>query len=264
MMEINKYSFKLNIENNLPDYKVSPKIKGIIGYGLKKIYCLNYYIKCEECNLQDKCNYIAIFKPATISKQNSVYTIIYTFKKNNDYFVNITSLNNTISLRDVINSISIMRKNGISNKHLRYKIELGNVKNYKIDEEWLNYRKKEYTSDIWKLKFLSPYINKNGVVDNNNLISSIINRVKFLDENLLNNITKESPVYLELISQKLNYVKNFKSSDIGNNINISGYKGELILKINLEMYLLLKLCEIFHIGKNVSYGCGKIILRSAL
>jgi len=62
-----KYSFKCSFESDtiLPQYKGST-FRGIFGHALKKVVCALKRQECEDCLLKDKCVYAFVFENAFI------------------------------------------------------------------------------------------------------------------------------------------------------------------------------------------------------
>ncbi len=71
-MLFGKYLFSINFvtEAILPPYKGST-IRGVLGYGLKRVCCIAKNSKCPECILRTRCVYAFLFEKPIFPSENS-------------------------------------------------------------------------------------------------------------------------------------------------------------------------------------------------
>jgi len=265
-MKISRYTFTIQYYGGDIAKNFSPKFRGILGSGLKYLYCKNYYEKCENCSLREDCKYLKKFKPVEINLLKTIPYSIYSRQiSDKEYKVVMTIINNHISLKEITDSFVSIKEKGIGKNKYPYIIKLANSKNYNLDDKWISKRIEEFKTDYWKLTFVTP-VNFKKELSEHILLSSIINRAKFLSKDLTDKILTLGKAEIYFKENKLLFKKQYRFSEVSDKefLNISGYRGEILVKINNIAYLLLKIAEIIHIGKFISYGCGKIKLDKIL
>lgn len=261
-MYIERHFFKIeHATGNLSKY-LAPKIRGILGHGLKKQYCSNYYIKCEECNLTKTCKYMEMFKPVKVNKSAGSLFTIYSKKKSQKNICSITTVGCCITLKEISDSFKIMRDEGLGGNKLPYNIKYESTKTFHIDKGWLDYIAKQFSSKYWVIQLKTPF-NTSKPIEDDLLMSSVINRVKSIDSEIKDFITRNQMATLHILDKELKFERLYKFAG-ESRLNLSGYTGNILVEINLEAFLLLKIAEILHIGKNISFGCGKITLEKGI
>ncbi|MCK9330762.1 MAG: CRISPR system precrRNA processing endoribonuclease RAMP protein Cas6 [Candidatus Cloacimonetes bacterium] len=281
-MDYIKLQVYMTIED-LPNHlDYSSGIRGIWGRNLKKLFCLQRNIDCKDCEFTN-CSYLELFEKHNNTGTDFRPYIIYQEKHSSCIQMNFTFFGELIHQYEKL-LLPIIQLN---DKYYFFKgqkktITIHSIKDsennivYK-DKEIINNPKissidlgKDYEKDIM-VKFESPLRMKY----NNNLmkefnkeafVKNLYRRVSFMldqydsSQNKLMNL-EESSFDFEYSANLRWYEKKRQSLRQNQKMSIGGLIGDIIFKdINQQLYYLLKLGEVLHIGKQSSFGNGKYIL----
>ena len=291
-----KYKFKIKLrEKTKPDIYPSFVFRSILGKELKNMSCLFKGRKCELCDLQMQCAYSFIFE-TPVDKNNEflkgrnrashpfILSIPEALNKEiEEINLELTLLGRSIDyLPYIYHSLKRAEKNGIFRSRVPFKIEDVSIDNKSILERddkieiinenkfWmLDNENGIHSKKQCSIQFVSPLrVKKKGRyisdVKYELLIESISRRIKILNS-IYGSEKKSEDFNWNLLPKKVKTdliwqdLKHYSSRQ-KNLMKLGGLIGTTIIEGEFNPFeeSLLKAAELFHIGKNISFGLGKI------
>jgi hypothetical protein len=297
-----KYSFKCSFESDaiLPQYKGST-FRGIFGHALKKVVCALKRQECEDCLLKDKCVYAFVFENAFIhpyvieppdtqgtkyGKGDEFAFNLLLFGKANDY------LPYFIYAFDMIGKTGIGKR--INGKAGAFKLESAYAEDQPVySAQDGKMRQHDFANEL----SLSDFRMKGS----NTLNSIEISLKTPLRLKYLNHLKSELPFHV-LVRAMLRRISSLENSygdgepDIDyrelvklaeqvttsasslrwfdwkryssrqkQSMLMGGMTGTVIYSGGIAGFLpLIRFCEKVHLGKQTSFGLGKIEITGAL
>lgn len=296
MLNYQKFIFEIEFEREIY-FSVYPVFlfRSLLGKELKKISCLFKNRKCSDCDLKYQCAYSKLFE-TPIPKDNDFLNgrnfaphpvILFTdakYKENNKYInLEITLIGDSINyLPYVFYAFQKAGELGIDRDRIKYQIKDVFIKNgeqildsgkintgFKIGEWKMNNNKDKLIVNKKMINFVTPLRLKIGGdfssnFNYNDLMVSTLRRVNILEEMYGDNTHFE--YHQESILEK-NENSNLHWLDLHHysgrqkrGMKLGGVVGSMVLEGEFNDFeiSLLKFIELFNIGKNISFGLGKI------
>ena len=270
----------------------------VLGKELKKLTCLFKNRDCSECSIKYTCPY-SVFFVTPIEKNNKVLEgrdkaphpyIISTDnlvnKKVKDLTLTFTIFGESIrQFPYLYYSLLKAGDKGIFKDRIKYKVKsvdvngrnvLQNDGNLDMDfphENWIfsgsNAEREKYEINI---SFISPLRLKNkgkflSDISFNDVIDASIRRVELLTGfygNYENLFSENLNYHFELKDKDIKWVDlNYYSSRQKERLKLGGIVGEIKGEgiFDNKILSLLEAAELFHIGKNPSFGLGMVRVR---
>ncbi len=303
-LEFSKVSIDLKATDEavLPQFSGS-YLRGAFGHSLKKAFCVMSHKNCQICLVKDSCGYFQVFESLDDSKKNSGYlykphpyiihpTWDFEFKKGGILNFQIIIFGDYIKyLPYFIYSFELMGKLGFGAE--RFKFELENITDF-YSEKSIYENKTIISNSITKIsiqEYANKFILENQSVFNYNLkfitparfvqdkkdvqsltpeilLHSMIRRYKIMNE-FYGTFDKED---LNLGNLKLNEeneqeYKSWKrySNRQKTTLKQCGIIGKYKITVTeKKLVLFLYTMQILSIGKNTTFGLGKILLEPIL
>ena len=270
MIRYSILSFKSSLLK--PHFFIGSMLRGAFGHSLKKVVCVNDTFECKSCFAQDNCLYYDFFERQNVYSQyrfdfdlddEFLNFSLYLFDNSSDNYSYVAS-----ALFKVFTELGIGKNNILLDKN-DFTMSLNSQSFYengafvKIKNTPLVFENRENAKKI-KITFLTPL----RIKDNNRLL-----KTKPRVELLLNSIFQRSlqlqgkpreklnhTIEYDLVTSKTNY-QNIQrySNRQQTSMKLDGILGYMVLD-NLDdtSFNLLKLGEILGIGKQCTFGLGKI------
>lgn len=270
-MKYSKLSVFIPNFKNKP-YFIGSQLRGVLGYALKKVVCINPSFKCDGCFAKDNCVYFDFYE-----NKNSYHKYRFDYDLNEkDYKFNLYLFNDAIKETPYL--ISAIHKAiteiGFGKEREKYNFFIMKLNDEIIfDGEFKkieNYEKEFFIDEIKeniKIKLLTPLRIKK---DNKLLLSDrlelkdIINSI-YQRDRILNGLEPSKlPFEVKGEIKKTLYKKNLSrfSNRQKTKMQLDGLIGEIEVRgIDEKSFYYLKLGEIIGVGKQVSFGLGKIQIK---
>lgn len=235
----------LSTSSKKPHDFIGSKIRGILGYALKKEVCINPTLECTNCFAQDECIFYKFYEAKNITHK---YRFDFELENKNFEF--------SLYLFDD----AIASSNDVKNALLNAMREFESVQ---CTEELVTFTMPKAATVI-KIEFLTPLRIKKGNkfarkdIELIDLLSSINRRYYELHNEAFQrlNISKEYQCVLKHLAYK---ELTRKSNTQKTKMNLGGLIGEMIVSnVDEKSYKLLKIGEIIGVGKSSVFGNGKI------
>jgi len=298
-MKIRHHKYRLKIEfETAATFDIYPTfiMRSILGMELRNLTCLFKDRKCENCDLNSHCAYSWLFE-TPIDKSNNFMTgrnrAPHPFVFGTDAGLNedkkeinleLTLFGKAIDYFPYIYyALSKAGEKGVLKKRTKFKIvditsgphsilkQDGSINTKVTPNEWsLNDDEQKKESNI-KIDFKTPYrLKKNGkyvsTFEYPDIINSISRRVKILTslygEHDINNehieVTTPHKTGKQLFWTELTHY----SSRQNRAMKLGGVVGSMEIEgsFTQKEMSLLKAGEIFNIGKNISFGLGRVLV----
>jgi len=257
-----------------PPYFIGSQIRGAFGHALKKVVCINPSFKCEECFAKDNCLYFDFYE-----NKNTFHKYRLDYKLGLDYYdFSLYLFDDAVSkLPYVVSSFyELLTKIGLG---VERKI-FSEFDMYVNDESIMqnnniklpkNYEKEfqidNFCQDV-VLKFVTPLRIKkeNKFIRIEELeLKDVINSIYQRSLKLQNKGFSKLPFEIkgEIIKKDLHFKKLKRFSNRQKTkMNLDGIVGEIeIQNLSKEEYEILKLGEIIGVGKQTTFGLGKIEVK---
>lgn len=296
-----KLHFVLEIVENcrLPKHK-SSAIRGGIGEMLLRANCIRNR-ECETCDFTEECIVQRTMyskyeiQPTFVTSGDSIGYVLECedyrelFNKGDELRFNLILFGKTICyFSQYMNSVYALGQNGLGKEHSRFAIKAvlntynepimtGNnmlMERYKIAtlEDYVSYRKSQLENNPTKIVFITPtsikYQNEQLKSFNMTAVTTALQRRIYMlncfegvDASDFYNEELDSPE-INFQSCKEHWIERY-SSRRDSRMRLHGINGEVELMQPLEKDLLdLYLAgEIIHVGKNTSFGFGRLVLK---
>ena len=269
--------------------------RSLLGKELRKMSCVFHGRKCVECGLREQCVYSRIFE-TPIPKENPFLTgrnkapHPFVFDILSDYSKPTTQLRMRLNLFGEANkllpyfyyALREAGKSGVLKSRIPYTIESlsyqgreliqsdGNIDTDFEPKQWNISENKNVPSEShFNMSIQSPLrlqVSRQIVTNPHpsEILKSIYNRMKVLTE--LYGIPSENNVFLnesgfEIIKQNFSW-QNLKhySARQKRVVTLGGVvgNGEFEAEMDPIMHNLFRAAELFHVGKNISFGLGNV------
>jgi len=257
-----------------PPFFIGSQIRGALGYALKKVVCINPTYKCQDCFAVKNCIYFDFFEKKSIFHKFrldfNLGSEVYDFS----YYLFDDSVKN---LPYIVSAFyKLFTQIGLSKRNITYKefdmfvndeliTKNSNIELPKDYSKTLSIDPKTTSSDKIKIEFITPL----RIKKQNRLITADNLEI----EDLLNSINKRSLQLQNRPLEKLGFKssakivkKDLKFLDLKRysnrqktGMNLGGLVGTIeINDIDELSYKLLKQGEIIGVGKQTTFGLGKI------
>ena len=283
-----KVSYFITFEEN-PEWGKPPAfvIRSVLGLSLRKLTCtLKLKEQCRDCILFDSCIYSVFFesniKKDFISLQGRdkavhPFVIDIILLKEPKAEIQITFIGKATNYIPYINiALENSGKLGVGRKRTKFVINsilsngkyffkntreiANNCNTWTLTENTKKTPRKIILETPCRIKEQGKYI---STIDLNSLLKNMVRRIKALSEifgdgaysiDLKNETFDSQPVNQRWID------KVYYSSRQHTTMKIGGVIGEIIIKEKLPLEVINIICamELFHVGKNISFGLGKI------
>jgi len=225
---------------------IGSKMRGMLGYALKKEVCINPTMNCEGCFAKKECAFYDMYEKSNVTHQYRM----------------------DLKLDEERYKFSLLLFGSLQKDSTRIKkAMLSALRQYKEIETKEKEKKlkiNKYTPSVIKLKLITPLRIKrenNFVRDEvslDDILRSIYRRKRELD-----GVAYEP---FRMKHDTTTVMKNFfykeltrKSNKQQTKMNIGGLMGEIIISgLDSKVYELLKLGEVIGVGKATVFGLGKI------
>ena len=268
-MKINYSVINLKSDFKLPYEFTGSAIRGVLGFALKRVVCINPSFKCDGCFARENCIYYDLYESnfakfrlkinldakldfkillfeEKIKEAPFIISAIYKAFKETGITKNRIKLNNFIILY---------------NNQLVYDVEFR-----KFENKPLKFQINEYKKDF-TLKINTPL----RIKENNHFLRDDIKLETLLRSinHRFNKLKNKKIKKLEFKPEYEEIYKNLSFKDLTRfsnrqktKMNLGGIMGEIIYKnVDENSYKLLKLGEIIGVGKQVTFGLGDIKLE---
>lgn len=262
--------------------------RSVLGLALKRLTCaLKLQDKCADCMVKSSCVY-SVFFETNIDKD--VQALLGRDRAVHPFVVDIVSLNEKESVLTItfigrainyIPYINIALENagelGIGRNRAKFTVESISANGEKfvpnvraIEKQCLNWPSKENLSrQPLAINLISPcrikeqgkYISE---IDLNSLLANMSRRISALVELFGDEQDKRdelcfSPCGSQPVEQKW-IEKTYYSSRQKTRMQFGGVVGKVIINedVPAEDRALIEAMELFHVGKNISFGLGKV------
>lgn len=288
-MKYLKVSYFITFEEN-PEWGRPPAfvLRSVLGLSLKRLTCaLKLQEQCRECILFDSCIY-SVFFESNIEK-NSIslqgrdkavhpFVLDILSLKESKAEIQITFIGKATNYIPYINiALENAGKLGVGKKRTKFVVDsiLSNGKSF-----FQNTREIAKSCDTWfpteipiktpkkiiletpcRIKEQGRYI---STIDLNSLVKNMERRIKALSEIFCDEVYSLNLSNLTFDSDPVNQrwiEKVYYSSRQHTTMKLGGVVGEIIIikeKLPIEVTNLIGAMELFHVGKNISFGLGRI------
>ena len=269
-MESLKYTeIKITINAKAPFF-IGSQIRGAFGVALKRVVCINPSFECKECFAQNNCLYFDFYENRNIYHN---YRLDFELGKSYYDFSLILFEDSSTKLPFVLSAfLKMLKEIGLGKERKTFedfRIFINedeiNLANLKLP---LNYIKEfqieNFCPDI-TINFVTPLRIKkrNQFARAEELeLSDILNSIYQRNLKLLGLKNSKIPFKTEakVLKKELTFLELKRYSNRQKTkMNFGGLVGEITLKdLNRESFKLLKLGELIGVGKQTSFGLGKI------
>ncbi len=264
---------KVEGEYNVPFFTGS-LIRGVIGYALKRVVCINPSYKCEECFSSAECAYYSfyeeknVFHPYRLGVKLEANNLDFSFFLFEDAIETMPYI--LASVVKAFEEIGIGKHNtkmkiaSISeNAHLLY----DGKEFIKNREDIRMFLEIDSFKNACKMEFIMPVrIKQNNSIASrelqlHTLIINIHNRYRQLKG--LEPKGLGYKVHGEIVETHLKFVETQRYSNRQKTtMNMGGLMGTLRIKnLDKQSYIYLKIGEIIGVGKQSVFGLGSYILK---
>ena len=256
-----------------PPYFIGSQLRGAFGHALKKVTCINPSYQCTNCFGAKSCLYHSFYEQENI--QHKYRFDIELGSLSYDFGLYLYS-DACDKLPYILSSLHIaLSENGLGKDRVVFDnitiqvngitiYEDGSFSNTLDDIKPQKFQPDNYHPNI-KLKLLTPLrIKKSNQLEYNkinieHILRSIYQRYKQIFEDTVVYSLDYKPTYItsvKVFEYKPLYRKSIRQ---GKRLVMDGVLGEIaVLGIDQKSYELLKLGEIIGVGKQTTFGMGKI------
>lgn len=248
-----------------PPYFIGSQIRGALGYALKNVVCVNESKNCLDCDFQQNCLYYDFYE-----RKNTYHHFRLDFELGKDYY----DFSLLLFHKDIENAIIIavalhkafseIRMNGVRFK--RYFLFINNQLCHIDDISTIALKRHfvmEHFCPCVKISLVTPLrIKKNNVfvrddrLELQDIFYSIYQRKLAI---LGQNRVKMPQFAGEITHKHLRFMELYRKSINHNKMRIGGIVGEIYVKnLDESSFAMLKLGELLGVGKQCSFGLGKI------
>ena len=253
---------------------IGSQLRGVFGYALKKVVCINPNFECEGCFAQNNCSYFDFYE-----NKNSYHKYRFDFELGSkDYKFNLYLFNSaTKELPYVVSALhQAITKFGFGKNRDKYQYfemkvndeSIFDGKNFKMPQNYeIEFLNTSYSKDI-EIEIINPIrIKKDNrfIKDDKLELFDIVNSIYQRERNLSDLDFAKLPfevkgklAYKHLDIYRLKRVSNRQKTTM----NIDGIVGKIAFRdVDEKSYRYLKLGEIIGVGKQTTFGLGKIKIK---
>jgi len=269
-MENLRYTkLRVVIDTKAPFF-IGSQIRGAFGVALKRVVCINPSFDCKECFAQNNCLYFDFYENRNIYHN---YRLDFELGKSYYDFSLILFEDSSTKLPFVLSAfLKMLKEIGLGKERKTFedfKIFVNeeelNLSNLKLPPSYI----KEFQIDSFcpniTINFVTPLRikKKNKFVRAEELeLSDILNSIYQRKLKLLGLKNSKIPfkIEAEVVKKELTFLELQRYSNRQKTkMNFGGLAGEMIIKdLDKESFKLLKLGELIGVGKQTSFGLGKI------
>jgi len=274
-MKYTKLTIKISAK---PPYFMGSQIRGAFGYALKKVVCVNPSFKCEGCFAVNDCLYFDFYE-----KKNNFHKYRLDYKLGeSEYHFSIFLFEEVANkLPYVIAAFNKMiTEIGFGQDRKTYKEfemfvndeSVYKNGNFNMPQKYIKRFECDSFGNSVLLRFVTPlrikkdnkFIRDRELVTIFDIINSIFQRKNSLENREFTKLPFE--VKSKIVENSLNYKTLTRLSNRQKTkMNLDGLIGDMIITdLSEEEYKLLKLGEIIGVGKQVTFGLGKIEVKELL
>ena len=262
--------------------------RSVLGLALKRLTCaLKLQDKCADCMVKSSCVYSVFFETnidkdiqALPGRDRAVHPFVVDIVSlnENEAVLTITFIGRAINYIPYINiALENARELGIGRNRAKFTVESISANGEKfvpnvraIEKQCLNWPSKENLSrqplainlvSPCRIKEQGKYISE---IDLNSLLANMSRRISALIELFGDEQGKRdelcfSPCGSQPVEQKW-IEKTYYSSRQKTRMQFGGVVGKIIINedVPVEDKALIEAMELFHVGKNISFGLGKV------
>lgn len=274
-MQLNwlKIDVKTDEKLDLPFFTGS-MIRGVIGYALKEVTCINPSYRCVGCHGASECLYYQFYEEHNLFHS---YRLGITLKPQKLDFSFYLFEDAIASLSTVLTTLKLAMENeGVGTNRIKVKVKSMLVSEMVVYENsrFLPLEKiqpNRVQLDTYCPNIVLEFITPLRIKENNKLayrsvaLHTLIGNI----QNRYRQLRGEKPQGLgykvegEIVDSTLKYVKiNRYSNRKETKMSIGGLKGKLIISgLDRKSYDFLKIGEIIGSGKQTVFGLGTYILK---
>jgi len=268
---------KLSITiHDKPPYFIGSQLRGALGYGLKKVTCINPSYTCEGCFASSSCLYYEFYEA-----QNSFHKFRFDFLLGIDYYDFNLYLYDTATakLPYVVSALHMMlTQNGLGKEQKKYKefdLFVNDISAYddgklKLPQETTKSLQIDTFRPNVTLQLVTPLrIKKDNrfIRDDSIELTDIISSIYQRQMRLLGKEYRRFPYEIkgESVAKNLHFKELTRQSKRQKTtMKLGGIMGEIEIKgLNKECYEILKVVELIGMGKQTVFGLGKITVRES-
>jgi len=273
-MKYYKINLQFSIKKDIPFF-IGSQIRGAMGYALKKVVCINPSFKCQECFAQDNCLYYDFYEKKGVYHK---YRLDFTLGNSTYDFNFYLFEDSTKALPYVISAFyKLFTEIGLgvdreTTNDFTIKVDDKNIYkdgNFSLDgiepQEWsedVEYREKASLKLITPLRIKSNnrFVRSAKELDIKGLINSIYQRQRMLQGLERAKLPFEPTLNIADAFVNFKDLSRYSNRQRGK-LKIGGLLGYIELKnIDIESFKLLKLAELIGVGKQTTFGLGKVQL----
>jgi len=272
MIKYYKIDTTLKQSDIKPPTFLGSTLRGAFGVALKRIVCINPSYKCDACFAKDECLFYEFYEEKNISHK---YCFEFNLNQRDFNFSLYLFEDATKKLPYVISALhKMLTEMGLTRERKKFEIDSIKVNQKEIykDEnfdlqgiELKEFKPRDIKAPI-KLEFLTPLrIKSSGKILSdkptlNSLLNSIQNRLSELKDEPKITLTftptyKEKEFFIKFKDQTRRSNRQKTSLQIGGIIGFIEYE-----EIDENSLILLQIGEIIGIGKQTSFGMGRVKL----
>ena len=267
------HHIKININTkNKPSYYTGSMLRGAFGHALKRVTCINPSYQCKDCFSAQDCLYYDFYE-----KENVQHRYRFDIELNSkSYDFGLYLFDDACSkLPYILSSLEIaLTKNGLGKERTTFnniQIKVNDIIVYqeggfagRIDVKTQKIETKKYTPDL-KIKLITPLrIKKSNHLEYDkirveHILRSIYQRAKYIFDNEEVHSLDYKPTYTTSV-KVFDYKPLYRKSDRQKEqLVMAGVLGEMaVLGLDKRSYELLQIGEVLGVGKQTTFGMGKI------
>ena len=268
------YKINISFKKDAP-YFIGSQIRGAMGYALKKVVCINPSFKCDGCFAQDNCLYYDFYERVGVYHKyrldftlgNPTYDFnFYLFEDSTKALPYVISafykLFTEIGLgadRETTNNFSIKVNDKDVYKDGSFSLEGIEPQSWSEDFEYKDKVSLKLITPL-RIKSNNRFVRSAKELDIKGLINSIYQRQRMLQGLERAKLPFEPKVEISDAFVNFKDLNRYSNRQKGK-LKIGGLLGYIELKnIDKESYMLLKVAELIGIGKQTTFGLGKVQL----
>jgi len=255
-----------------PPYFIGSMLRGAFGHALKRVTCINPSYQCEGCFSSESCLYYQFYEKQNIQHQ---YRFDIALDSKSYSFGLYLFDGSCTKLPYILSSLEMaLTKYGLGRDRIVLKdieIEVNGMTVYAegqftnaIDIESKQIDTQGYSPNL-KIQFITPLrIKKSNQLEYRkirveHILRSIHQRQKQIFDDTLSYSLDYEPTYTASV-KALTYKPLYRKSDRqGRKIIMDGVLGEMaVVGLDQRSFMLLKIGEVIGVGKQVTFGMGKI------
>jgi CRISPR-associated endoribonuclease Cas6 len=270
MKSLNYVKLSIIINSKAPFF-IGSQIRGTLGYALKEVVCINPTFNCDGCFAKNECIYHDFYED---KNQYQKYRLDFELG-NRIYDFSIYLFDNATSKLPfiILAFVKTFRDIGLGKNRVIFddfklfvndnllssslEIENNFIKNFIEPDEFESRLTLELKTPL-RIKKRNSFIKDGSLLELKDILNSIKNRYDNLIEVKRPRINFEGKISsYDLVFKDLSRFSNRQKTKM----KLGGLVGKVkVENLNKESYRLLKLGEVIGVGKQTTFGLGKILL----